>query len=612
MNLTLPFSQALGKNSGLAGDGVIHGMLPKVAVIALRSHLNEVVTNILRGDKNNGDLVYSDVSAAASDGTPDDVSFFDSSSPNDDELLINVNGHASVSAIQFLVTTQGVGTGNWTIGVEYWDKTQEQYVSASNISDNSSGFKDIMGLVRISFDPINPASNIAVLPVMGINGRWLRFKVSGVTTVTTPPRFGRIFCEHTSADYSDESFLVAQDANPNFSTAPSEVLPAVGDVRWFMLSRKFTKLIASMYRAADNSYTVENVYWNGSAIVPLAGVDDPSAGLKTALENTSMTVWQISMASTANWDDNTARSGEALSGDGYLEFKVGPNPEARMALGLDEDTSGPSYRSLRYGVVVGMNDQSVVQVYEDGVPLGVARAVVTGDVIRIHRVGAAVQYLLNGAVWRTSIKTSDNDLYVKISGSQDAPQVDELGLYNKEIGDVLYPIAITWSLTGITTTISSDIQVPKITNHLIGFSPPADWAQSIIIDENNVQHVGYPFGIRVTSQGLQLVAPPLFTLRALPIEGAGIDGITIPAGTTGSTILGIIMLARSGGANTDSAFLLVNTTTGNTIPLVWPAGHYAVSVDCNFVVNGGDVLVLVQIGEDGTQELSDGAFILMD
>lgn len=150
---------------------------------------------------------------------------------------------------------------------------------------------------------------------------------------------------------------------------------------------------------------------------------------------------RIVKTGVAGWNAG-ASSVETISGDGYVECVAVETNTSRM-FGFVADDASVNYDDGDF--VLFLRDDAQIETYENGSASGMLGAYAAGDVFRVERKGATVQYLKNGAVVRTSTIASSGALRVDAALNSASATLDGLQLF-----DAGARRAITWqNATGV-------------------------------------------------------------------------------------------------------------------------------------------------------------------
>lgn len=292
--LVIPLSQPLGLDAGPDQDGVLVGALPRVAATVLYGTRLGAPSAVRHGDAVGGTVSYTDVTAAAVSGAADDFRIANGSDPSADELLIDVEGAGVLSGLVLEQTTAGVGSGTWAPVVDYPADGRDVTVALDAAGAPASWFRAIGAVVLPFAAHLDPA-DVQRSRVSGRWGRWLRIRLSSVSSMTTAPAFGRLWLRRPTPGYT--------------ATAPASVLPITDDLTWIVLPRRACKLAVVLTVA---SAAAEWVYWNGSSIQRMTLVRDPSARL------TGVGTHMISFVPPADWASRTITDDAGAAHTGYL------------------------------------------------------------------------------------------------------------------------------------------------------------------------------------------------------------------------------------------------------------------------------------------------------
>ena len=116
----------------------------------------------------------------------------------------------------------------------------------------------------------------------------------------------------------------------------------------------------------------------------------------------------------AGWNAG-ASSGEALAGDGWIEFSATENTTARM-IGLSKGDDSVAYEDIDFAIHLKAN--GTLGVFEDGLLRGSNfGSYVAGDLLRVEVAGGIVRYSKNGSVFYTSTVRPRFPLVVDMSFS---------------------------------------------------------------------------------------------------------------------------------------------------------------------------------------------------
>lgn len=613
--ITIPFANRLGPNSGPAGDGVVFGVIPRIAPVTALSQVHlSPFTKILRGNADAlGAITYSNVTTAANNDTAGDVSLFDTVNPTVDRLCIELSPNDEINGVSFLVSIAAVLTGAPVADVFY--RTVAGWASAAAIVTpalTSTGLKKI-GFTAVKYADISPIDDL-IDPRNGTQMRCLFVQFSGITAVTTAPLFTRIWknivhgADHKSANFTA---LTAQGASPDFSTAQAVILPITNDLTLFGFDEKPVRLFPTIYRPSDAAHLKEWVYSTAAGFValPAANLSDPSTRFEAALALNQTAHQRINLTSTlasGAWGSSGIASTETLAGDGYVEFRVGANATLAAMIGFSETNANAHYNSINWAIHVGHGATAFGSQWVNGAQQsGGTWAIATGDVLRLERAGGVFSVYQNGTLRHTFAATSTNPVLVDTAFIFLAA-VTDLVLVNKSVVPEV-PVNVTWKdNVAVTVANGGTQQFGLVTTHQIPLVPPADWTKVSLTDTADVAHNRYWIGFRTTADTVTPVLPANFTLRGQPAKAAGNTGIPSPEAATYTSLT----VAARDTALAAETLMIVNTASGAVVSVAVPSGDAIASQTISLPVANGDQLVLVQSLGHPTVSLGDGAIYI--
>jgi hypothetical protein len=265
-NFQLPFSGPLGTMSGPSEDGCLYSKLPRLPTpVAITQAAVSEGDMIYVGDAaTDGSIAFFDRTMAAASATADDVSFFDGDDPTRDTLCLALVPGDILSSIDFLVTTPGVYTGVASARVSY---KQVSGGWTDVVVTATPDFRTV-GLKRLIFNPIDIA-NVALLsdmidPRNQPDMRCVLITFGGISNVTTPPRFSRIFKRRApgvpkvvSAFTNLLNAAVTTDFTPYLSVT---ALPLAGDTTLLGYAGPWTQMRVKLTRPRFNGWPLKMIY----------------------------------------------------------------------------------------------------------------------------------------------------------------------------------------------------------------------------------------------------------------------------------------------------------------------------------------------------------------
>jgi hypothetical protein len=160
------------------------------------------------------------------------------------------------------------------------------------------------------------------------------------------------------------------------------------------------------------------------------------------------------------------------------------------------------------------------------------------------------------------------------------------------------------SAWGTVTTYDDDTAgyVTTAGTQYIHFVPPSDWAANTAANGPNSE-TGYIVRMRMSALTSYTTAPVGTSATIYPLL-TGASGMAAPP-LAGNTINVAFNAGTKSATNTDSVFIVVNTTTGEWASATWTKATVTDSVTATLRTTRGDEIALVQITEDGTTEFAD-------
>lgn len=602
MGLTIPFAFNIGPNSGANVDGVIHGVLPRVAPVSALSQVHLApMTQVFRGNAaTDGSITYTDVTDEANDDVAGDVSIFDTANPTQDILCVELEPGDVVSGISLLISTAAVIAGTPVADIRY--RTTTGWANAVGVvtpSLTSIGLKKVTFLksaspdVELGYNDITPIDHL-IDPFTQPQMRCVFLRFTGITAVTTAPLFTRVWknishdTEHKSLDFTS---LVAQGANPDFSGAQDTILPVDEDLTLFGWDEKPVRLFPTIYRPGDVAHVKEWVYSkaDGSfAALPVADITDPSTlftgGVPTP---TPVDIVPGSFVGGAFTDLVAAPAGQtwitttlasiALSGASLWGTFIADPTLAAAAVryaGTNTELKNSNLETWYLWLLDGTFTKMVrlqFRITNSQLQYKADSWFFSGDKSAALAAGTTENVGATGTAWSTQTYATTNP-------------------------DTGYGIA---ALTGTATpSAATTLHIPLI--------PPSEWGKASLTDTADVVHNRYWIGFRTTVDTASPILPANFTLRGQPMKGTGVEGIPAPETATYTKLT---VIARD-IASQESKLMVVNGTTGKAVSVTVPANDPLATANISLPVTKGDLLLLVQATGAGPSTLADGAVLL--
>ena len=223
INLNLSFvSPSAGRNN----DGVLRGRINPSQFIAsfLASKIIPVM-QVLREDISTNGTTLVDVTTAATDSTANDFAPFNTTvtMSDGDSFYFRTQNDADVQSFFVQVATQGVGT--WSIDVQEWNTTTEAWESVAGLVDGSNGFRNALGVYRISYSS-GAEGKVRLTANQSTKFLWHRVVLKNPTVITTAPILSRIWVLGKVFNFTDIS---SATNSSNWVVLPTEILPVVND-----------------------------------------------------------------------------------------------------------------------------------------------------------------------------------------------------------------------------------------------------------------------------------------------------------------------------------------------------------------------------------------------
>ena len=288
--MTMSIPGTLGTNAGDDSDGVLFGQLtatdPTKAILEANAETGLCITD-------DGGL-YVNETTPWGEATADDVEVLPSTPAVDDAAYF---GHATkkFGTVSMDFTTSGDGT--WTITWEYWDG--DSWEALTGVTDNTTGFTAATGDRTVVF---TVPSDWATAPIDGVNGYWVRGRVSAYTSVTTAPQVGSGNVILDSAAYTDDTTDFTDAGTADVILLPT--VPTVGDGFYIGYTEKFCKAKVTTSTARTGTATLVVKYWDGSAWTAIPKIDDDTVGWSTTAG-----ILLINFVPPTDWKANTTANG---------------------------------------------------------------------------------------------------------------------------------------------------------------------------------------------------------------------------------------------------------------------------------------------------------------
>lgn len=268
----------ISQTAGVLNDGSLIGAISQsnpTAVLMGESLIT--ISQVLRKDVTATGSTFTDVTTAATDATTGDFNPFGTNATMSlgDAFYFRTLNNVDTHVFYAQVSTQGVGT--WTMALQEWNTTADQWETVTGLVDSSNGFKAGTGVYKISYT--SGAEGSVRLDDASPKYIWHRVVLTSFTSVTTAPILSRIWCADTSISYRN---LTTAWTTGVFTSVPSEMLPRINDCILFVCPGKTMGVDVTVTTAESANFTRTWKYLNSSGqSVALAGVSDPSNGLTT-------------------------------------------------------------------------------------------------------------------------------------------------------------------------------------------------------------------------------------------------------------------------------------------------------------------------------------------
>jgi RHS repeat-associated protein len=159
---------------------------------------------------------------------------------------------------------------------------------------------------------------------------------------------------------------------------------------------------------ASNIYDQTGQIWKKS----VGGIAQSSPLNLVDIVNVSVSGSVVTSTNTTNGWNNGFASGDFISGDGFVEWRVA-DTGMNIMVGLSKDNPNANYNTIDYALY--QRSDNTIRVYENGTMIGTFGTYVPGDILRVERLGTTVRYLHNGIVIYTSSVQSTQPLQVDAS-----------------------------------------------------------------------------------------------------------------------------------------------------------------------------------------------------
>lgn len=262
----IPFGGVAGPNSGPSGDGTIHTLLPfDNALSAVSSSYSSSGAKLYHGNADaNGNITYHNVTSAAGNDTIDDLMLFDGTSPAKDVMCVELITGDVIDSVDLYQTTAGVYTG-MAVGKVWYKGSSGSWVDGTI---TATPVFTSTGLKRIQFNPISYAdvafTDDLIDPRNNMQTKCIFIGFTGVTVVTTPPAFSRMWKRRSSTSstvVTNFTALVNQGDSPNFTPHSSlNIFPLTGDITLVGFDNPVALTQVRINRARNTAWQSELVY----------------------------------------------------------------------------------------------------------------------------------------------------------------------------------------------------------------------------------------------------------------------------------------------------------------------------------------------------------------
>lgn len=647
--IVIPFANPLGPQSGAAGDGVIFGSLPRAPAVSVLEQSSVIAASVvLRGDSVSGALTYTDVTASAA------KVFANNTDPTVDEILVALPASGVVEAVLLEVTRAGTGAGTWAVTVDYDDHTSDVSVALSGTAPTLQA----LGSARVQLATPLDVTSVPLKRVSGERQRWLRLRLSGVTTVTIAPEINAVRLDMVAPSHVDFTALYGQGASPTFAGRQSLVSPVTGDMLLFGFDEIPLRLFPSVLRPAAEA-SREWVYSRAGGVfaaLPAANFSDPTTRLTGNYDTGNATrsyvgndvvVTYRSTGAAQNFEVPAGvtgvrvlvvgaggAGGGGVSGVNYGAGGAGGTVRAAAsqavtpgqtiavtvgAGGTKTTNVGSAGASSSFGALVvatggagadtsrtgGLNADFAGEVgvggTDGGGGAGAGEAGGTdsagqgGDGVSSDITGAATFFGGGGG----GIEGGAGAVGGDGGGSAGSTGASANASANTGGGGGGSAVNQAGGGGGSGIVIVRWTQVPVISQ--IPIVPPADIARTTIATFDR-----YWLALRSTADAAAAILPENATLQAQVVRAAGSVGIPAPETETYTQAA---VVARDPALD-DSTLIVVNATTGERAAVVLAAGASIATAAISLAVTRGDQLVVVQPLGHPTVNLGDGAIYL--
>lgn len=293
----------LGNIAGPGSDGVLVGKLTAANPTAIL--LKAAKANALCFSDDGG--LYVDETVDLASATSNDVPPLPITPAVDDAFYI---GHANskFAEVQLNQTTQGAGV--WTMVWEYWNGAA--WTALAGVTDGTTGFKAATGFVGVTF---TSPTDWAKCTVDGVNGYWVRSRVSAYTSISTRPLIGQGYVVLSSGSYTNDLTDFTSAGAGDVMLLPST--PTVGDGLYIGYSEKFAKIKLTTSQARTGTATIVLKYWNGTEWAAVPTVEDDSIGY-SATAGTHL----IHFTPPADWVSNSPANGPGGVGGYFVVMEL--------------------------------------------------------------------------------------------------------------------------------------------------------------------------------------------------------------------------------------------------------------------------------------------------
>jgi hypothetical protein len=476
--------QTIGIDSGATHDGALLGTFTKQEYNgkSFYSQYHEFQYAVLNGSLTDPDEQnWIEIQDAFNSGTAQDL-FTPGTDPNYNYTSLYISYRDGIDGYRFNCTTESTGT--FTYVVEYNSPTGYITLPGATLSSN---FLAQLGdnTLTLGTIPTNWQEDFIGVPSIP-RQRWLRIRIA-TGTVTTPPTVTGAWAKSAIP----EQDITPGAANPPFYNPYGSRLITEGDVL-YLSSQYKNGLMYFAYQTA----LVGSLQFLYSKIDGTFGVLDIDVDLSSSWNEVN-TVTVDSTYLTSLGAGATISSVQGLYGNCYVEAECAATPTAttdQWLLGLSNAQTG----TIKYGLFM---------TYVAGTPR--YQVIIDGSLVfttpadfgfynnvQIWRYNGIVYFFAGGKSFGSVVEIPDYDLlYVRVVGTDNAVQINNLNFVDWNSSRYAKPIALTWTENtdfDTPTTFATTANYPAM--YSIAFSTPTDFAP-LTAELSKTGVAGYNIGI---------------------------------------------------------------------------------------------------------------------